>query len=175
MKRNPMLLVAVGGTAAVLAATGVFLGVTAADSNQARPTKLIAATSSPTTEEVPDEATPAAPSDPAATVPAAPSDPAAPQTSPVVPTEGATPGSGQDAVSAERAGEIALAKVGGGQITEVDRDQEDNRPVWEVEIVNGDIEHEIEIDRETGEVLKAEQEPVDDDDDDDDDDDRDDD
>ncbi|MEV6814995.1 PepSY domain-containing protein, partial [Micromonospora sp. NPDC051296] len=40
------------------------------------------------------------------------------------------------------------------------------RPVWEVEIIKGGTEHEIDIDRETGAVVKAEQEPVDDDDDD---------
>ncbi len=70
---------------------------------------------------------------------------------------------GDDAVSSERAGEIALAHVGGGQITEIERDRENSRPVWEVEIVRGETEHEIDIDRETGQVVKAEQEPVDDD------------
>ncbi|AEB43172.1 PepSY domain-containing protein [Micromonospora maris] len=175
MKRNPLMLASVGGAAAVLAATGVFLGVTAADSDRTQQTTLTAATSAPTTAGVPDDdassAAPAPPSDPTVT-----GTPVAPQ-SPATPTEGATSGS-QDAVSAERAGELALAKAGGGRITEIDRDREDGRPVWEVEIVNGDVEHEIEIDRETGAVLKAEQEPVDDDDDDDrddDDDDRDDD
>ncbi|MBL6275150.1 PepSY domain-containing protein [Micromonospora fiedleri] len=178
MKRNPLMLASVGGAAAVLAAAGVFLGVTAADSDRTQQTTLTAATSAPTTAGVPDDdassaapAVPATPSDPTVT-----GTPVAPQ-SPATPTEGATSGS-QDAVSAERAGELALAKAGGGRITEIDRDREDGRPVWEVEIVNGDVEHEIEIDRETGAVLKAEQEPVDDDDDDrddDDDDDRDDD
>ncbi|MEW2477087.1 PepSY domain-containing protein [Micromonospora gifhornensis] len=163
MKRNPLMLASVGGAAAVLAATGVFLGVTAADSDRTQQTTLTAATSAPTTAGVPDDdassAAPATPSDPTVT-----GTPVAPQ-SPATPTEGATSGS-QDAVSAERAGELALAKAGGGRITEIDRDREDGRPVWEVEIVNGDVEHEIEIDRETGAVLKAEQEPVDDDDDD---------
>ena len=175
MKRNPLMLASVGGAAAVLAATGVFLGITAADSDRTQRTTLTAATSAPTTAGVPDDdassVAPATPSDPTVT-----GTPVAPQ-SPATPTEGATSGS-QDAVSAERAGELALAKAGGGRITEIDRDREDGRPVWEVEIVNGDVEHEIEIDRETGAVLKAEQEPVDDDDDDrddDDDDDRDDD
>ncbi|WP_239098636.1 PepSY domain-containing protein [Micromonospora qiuiae] len=66
-------------------------------------------------------------------------------------------------------GRLELGKrPGGGQITEIERDRENDRPVWEVEIVRGDTEHEIDIDREAGQVVKAEQEPLDDDTDDDD-------
>ncbi|TCB90969.1 hypothetical protein E0H26_26105 [Micromonospora zingiberis] len=173
MKRNPLILASVGGAAAVLAAAGVFLGVTAADTDRSRQATLTAATSAPTTAGVPDDD--ATPDDSSGTVattdPTATGTPAAPG-SPTASTGSATPGSGQDAVSAERAGELALAQAGGGRITEIDRDRENGRPVWEVEIVKGDTEHEIDIDRETGAVVKAEQEPVDNDDDDDDDDDR---
>ncbi|BCJ58294.1 PepSY domain-containing protein [Micromonospora endophytica] len=174
MRRNPLLLASVGGAAAVLTAAGVFLGVTAADNDRSRQTTLTAATSAPTTEGVPTvEATP----DDSGTVatPASPSGTTATPTA--TPTDAATAApAGDDAVSGERAGEIALAHVGGGRITETDRDRENGRPVWEIEIVSGDTEHDIDVDRETGAVLKAEQEPVDhDDDDDDDDDDRDDD
>ncbi|RIV36827.1 PepSY domain-containing protein [Micromonospora radicis] len=171
MKRNPLILASVGGAAAVLAAAGVFLGVTAADNGQARSTTLTAATGAPTTAGTPDDdvtpddsGTVGTPTDPTASgTPAGP-------TSSAAPTDSGTPAAGADAVSAERAGELALAHVGGGgRITEIDRDRENGRPVWEVEIVKGDTEHEIDIDRETGAVVKAEQEPVDHDDDDDDD------
>ncbi|MEK8104795.1 PepSY domain-containing protein [Micromonospora sp. M12] len=67
-------------------------------------------------------------------------------------------------------------------MVEVEAEQEQGRPVWSVEIVAGDTEHEVDVDRDNGSVVKAEQEPVDGDDandddadDDDDDDDQDDD
>ncbi|MER5453851.1 PepSY domain-containing protein [Micromonospora sp. NPDC002389] len=184
MKRNPLILASVGGAAAVLAAAGIFLGVTAADNDRARQTTLTAATGAPdeTTPAAPDTVTP--PTDPGTVAP--PTDPGsvAPPTDPTTATPPAGTGSpdATDKISRERAGEIALAHAGGGRITEIDRDRENKRPVWEVEIVKGDVEHEIDVDRETGQVLKAEQERYDgddddrdDDDDDDDDDDRDDD
>lgn len=43
--------------------------------------------------------------------------------------------------------------------------------MWSIEIVAGDTEHEVDVDRDNGSVIKAEQEPVDDDGDDDNDDD----
>ncbi|WP_309244239.1 PepSY domain-containing protein [Micromonospora parastrephiae] len=58
---------------------------------------------------------------------------------------------------------MALARAGGGQIVEVEAEQEHGRPVWSVEIVAGDTEHEVDVDRDNGTVVKAEQEPVDDD------------
>jgi hypothetical protein len=60
-----------------------------------------------------------------------------------------------DAVSAERAREIALERAGGGSVTEVEREQEHGRPVWSVEIRNGSTEHEVDVDRETGAIVKA--------------------
>ncbi|MFF5219069.1 PepSY domain-containing protein [Micromonospora sp. NPDC000442] len=162
MKRNPLILASVGGAAAVLAVAGVFLGVAAADDSRARQTTLTAATGAPasTTTIDPTDTTTTGPSATTTAEPtgAAPSTPGQNQQA----TEG-------DAVSRERAGEIALAQAGGGRITETDRDEENGRAVWEVEIVNGGTEHEIDVDRQSGEVVKAEQEPVDDDDDDDDD------
>ncbi|GIJ06904.1 PepSY domain-containing protein [Micromonospora andamanensis] len=171
MKRNPLILASVGGAAAVLTVAGVFLGVAAADDNRARQTTLTAATAAPTTAGVPDDTTTVDPSattaDPTATTPTGAATSA--------PAEQSQPATEGDAVSRERAGEIALAHAGGGQITETDRDREDGRDVWEIEIVNGGTEHEIDVDRQSGEIVKAEQEPADDDDDRDDDDDDDDD
>ncbi|MCG5439486.1 PepSY domain-containing protein, partial [Micromonospora foliorum] len=91
-----------------------------------------------------------------------------PSGTPSVGTPSGTPSSGGapagSAVDEKRAGEIALAKAGGGQIVEVEAEQENGRPVWSVEIVAGDTEHEVDVDRDNGSVVKAEQEPVDDDD-----------
>ncbi|TBL40913.1 hypothetical protein EYA84_06285, partial [Verrucosispora sp. SN26_14.1] len=73
MKRNPLILASVGGAAAVLAAAGIFLGVTAADTDRARQTTLTAATAAPeeTTPVAPDAVTP--PADPGTVAP--PTDP----------------------------------------------------------------------------------------------------
>ncbi|MBQ1027519.1 PepSY domain-containing protein [Micromonospora sp. C95] len=169
MKRNPLILASVGGAAAVLAVAGVFLGVAAADDSRARQTTLTAATGAPTTAGVPDDTTGATATDPTGTTTPDPT-----SVAPSAPAQ-TQPTDESDAVSRERAGELALAQAGGGRITETDRDDENGRAVWEIEIVNGATEHEIDVDRQSGEIVKAEQEPVDDDEDDRDDDDEDDD
>ncbi|WP_328417934.1 PepSY domain-containing protein [Micromonospora sp. NBC_00389] len=159
MKRNSLLLASVGG-AAVLAVAGVALGVSAADDS--RPVggaALAAATADPTATDEPDDSATSA-------TPAAPGASGTPTSG--TPSSGSSPGGG--AVNAQRAGEIALARAGGGQIVEIEAEQEHGRPVWSVEIVAGDTEHEVDVDRDNGTVVKAEQEPVDDDHDDDDDD-----
>ncbi|MEU9504759.1 PepSY domain-containing protein [Micromonospora sp. NPDC048170] len=170
MKRKSLMLASLGG-AAVLAVTGATFGVAAADTSAARPTALAATT------------TPGTPATPGGTGSSAPATGGAPATSgttaaPGTPSGSSAPATGEDAVTEQRAGEIALARAGGGRIVEVEREDEDGRAVWSVEIVAGQTEHEIDVDRADGSVVKAEQEPVDDDDDDrddDDDDDRDDD
>ncbi|RKN47941.1 PepSY domain-containing protein [Micromonospora endolithica] len=161
MKRNSLLLASVGG-AAVLAVAGVAIGVTAADSGTAGATRLTAATTAPTTAATPDDS-------PSGT-PATAGTPSGTPTSAGPSATGSTPATGGGAVSEQRAGEIALARAGGGRIVEIEAEDEDGRSVWDVEIVAGQTEHEIEVDRENGAVVKAEQEPVDDDDDKDDDD-----
>ncbi|KWV34042.1 PepSY domain-containing protein [Micromonospora rifamycinica] len=140
MKRTSLLLAAAGG-AAVLAVTGTALGVSAAERAPA-PTP-VAGTTAPT-----------------------PVDPGTATPSSSAPTGAPTPGGSTapataDAVSQQRAGEIALAKVGGGQITEIEREREAGRPVWSVEIVDGDTEHEVDVDRDSGAVVKSEQEKAD--------------
>ncbi|MFI6785002.1 PepSY domain-containing protein [Micromonospora sp. NPDC050276] len=148
MKRTNLLLASVGGSA-VLAVAGVALGVTAANDSRTGGTALAAATGAPTATVAPETA--GSPSTPSST------------SSSTVPS--GTPSSGSaptgSAVDEKRAGEIALAKAGGGQIVEVEAEQEHGRPVWSVEIVAGDTEHEVDVDRDNGSVVKAEQEPVD--------------
>jgi uncharacterized membrane protein YkoI len=158
MKRTNLLLASVGG-AAVLATAAVALGVTAANDSRTD-TTLAAATVAPT----PDTTTAApATGDPSSTgTPSGTPTSSAPSSS-VAPSAGGAPAGA--AVDEKRAGEIALAKAGGGQIVEVEAEQENGRPVWSIEIVAGDTEHEVDVDRENGSVVKAEQEPVDADDD----------
>ncbi|MFF0120177.1 PepSY domain-containing protein [Micromonospora arida] len=163
MKRTNLLLASVGGSA-VLAVAGVALGVSAANDSRTGGTALAAATVAPTATDAP-------------VVTGSPSA-GTPSGTPSSGTPSGTPSTGSapagSAVDEKRAGEIALAKAGGGQIVEVEAEQENGRPVWSVEIVAGDTEHEVDVDRDNGSVVKAEQEPVDDDNDDDADDDNDD-
>ncbi|WP_320068674.1 PepSY domain-containing protein [Micromonospora sp. RTGN7] len=155
MKRNSLIMASVGG-AAMLAVAGVALGTTASDERAGR-TTLAAATVAPAATGGPDGGVTAAPtSAPVTGMPTTgtPSGAASPS--------GAGPAAG-GAVDERRAGEIALARAGGGRIVEVEAEEEDGRQVWSVEIVNGQTEHEVDVDRNDGAVVKAEQEPVDDD------------
>ncbi|WP_433308818.1 PepSY domain-containing protein [Micromonospora sp. CA-269861] len=152
MKRTNLLLASVGGSA-VLAVAGVALGVNAANDSRTGGTALAAATVAPPTTGSPSAGTPSG--TPSSGTPSA-------GTPSGTPSTGSAPAG--SAVDEKRAGEIALAKAGGGQIVEVEAEQENGRPVWSVEIVAGDTEHEVDVDRDNGSVVKAEQEPVDDDD-----------
>lgn len=57
-------------------------------------------------------------------------------------------------ISHERAKEIALAKVGGGTVTEMDLDYEQGVLVYEAEIRYNGIEYEVDVNASTGEVVK---------------------
>lgn len=48
-------------------------------------------------------------------------------------------------ITAERAREIALAETGGGTVTKCELDFEHGRKVYEIEIINGNTKHELEI------------------------------
>ncbi|RAZ79459.1 PepSY domain-containing protein [Planococcus halotolerans] len=70
----------------------------------------------------------------------------------------------EDLIAAEEAFEIALQQSNGGTIVELDLDDDDSVKHYDVEVVNGDKEFELEINAEDGEVLKFEQDENDDDD-----------
>ncbi|MGC4879150.1 PepSY domain-containing protein [Micromonospora sp. DT43] len=155
MKRTNLLLATVGGSA-VLAVAGVALGVAAANDTPTGDTALAAATVAPTGTDAPDDsATTAAPGTTGTPTAETPSGTQSSGSS----SAGTAPAG--SAVDEKRAGEIALARAGGGQIVEVEAEQENGRPVWSVEIVAGDTEHEVDVDRDNGSVVKAEQEPID--------------
>lgn len=59
------------------------------------------------------------------------------------------------AVDAKRAERIALREVPGAQVTEVDLDRCYGME-WEVELREGNTEHEIEINADTGQIVSAE-------------------
>ncbi|MFI7443923.1 PepSY domain-containing protein [Nonomuraea indica] len=79
-------------------------------------------------------------------------------------------------VTAERALEIAGGAVAGGWVEDLSFDRRGAEPdVWEVNVVKGDVEHELDIDAASGKVLSNTIDRDDDQDDDGKDDDRDDD
>ena len=62
------------------------------------------------------------------------------------------------AISEQQAKDIALKEAQGGQITKFKLDRENGRMVYEIEVMNGDIEKDYEIDAETGAIVKLEHE-----------------
>ncbi|MFD0747173.1 PepSY domain-containing protein [Phytohabitans flavus] len=59
-----------------------------------------------------------------------------------------------DAVSRDRAIDIALGKTGGGTVVDTEREWEHGRPAWKIEIVKGGVEYKVYVDRETGGIVK---------------------
>ena len=111
--------------------------------------------------------------DPAQTTAA---DPAPAQTAPPAPAETpeptATPAAAPQAtarpkrVSRSRAIQIARRKAGGGRVTEVERDEDDGRAAWEIEIDRGRVDHKVTIAVRGGRVLEHDRDRDDDDNDD---------
>jgi len=57
-------------------------------------------------------------------------------------------------ISAERAKEIALAKTGGGTVVKCKLDYEDGRQVYEIEIIDGRVEYEMDIGATDGKIYE---------------------
>ena len=62
------------------------------------------------------------------------------------------------AISEQQAKDIVKKEAPNGQITKFKLDRENGRMVYEIEVINGNIEKDYEIDAETGEIIKLEQE-----------------
>lgn len=63
-----------------------------------------------------------------------------------------------DLIGTAKGMEIALQEIGGGQVTSIKLEREDGRQVYEVEAIYNNYEYELEIDAQSGEILKWEQE-----------------
>ncbi|MFE9653319.1 PepSY domain-containing protein [Micromonospora sp. NPDC006431] len=131
MRRTSLVLAAAGG-AAVLAVTGVALGVTAAD--RPAPGPALAAATADDNPKPDDDAT----------------------------SSGAPSGTADGAVSGKRAGEIALARLGGGRIVEIEAELEHGRRMWSVKVAKGGTTYEVKVDRGDGTVVEIEQRRADD-------------
>ncbi len=126
--------------------------------------------SAPAAEQAQPQATakPAAPAQPQATAkPAAPAQPK-PTAQPANPAPAAPSNSSGKAITPEQSQAVAMQETGvsakdtTGHKTELDH--ENGRPVYEVEYTANGIEYEVDVDANTGSVVKVEAEPQDDDD-----------
>ncbi|MFS8204257.1 PepSY domain-containing protein [Streptomyces sp. CWNU-52B] len=63
--------------------------------------------------------------------------------------------SGSTSVSGRRAGELALARVGGGTISRIEAEQEHGRAVWNVRIVKSGDRYDVHVDRSSGEITRS--------------------
>lgn len=61
-----------------------------------------------------------------------------------------------DFIGVERAKEIALARIGGGHIEEIELDEDDGRWIYEIEAIYNGEEYDLEIDARTGSIVSFE-------------------
>jgi hypothetical protein len=64
--------------------------------------------------------------------------------------------SSPEAISLDAATQIAVKAAGGGSVESAERDTEHGRAVWDVDVLVNGVEHDIDVDRATGEVLRHE-------------------
>jgi Peptidase propeptide and YPEB domain len=145
MKRTTLMVAAAG---VVLAATGAAIGVATAGASGPSPeTSLVADGTTPSVPPFPSETELTASPSPSDVFPSEtfPSD--------VFPSESAT-ARHTGRVDADKASGIALARAGGGQVVDIEAEAEHGRPVWKVELVKGGAEYRVDVDRETGGILR---------------------
>ncbi|MDG4788721.1 PepSY domain-containing protein [Micromonospora sp. WMMD1102] len=156
--RRKTLVLGISGALAAAAVVGTAIGASAAEGE--RQGFGAVATTAPGAPTPGADPTGTPTGVPTATPSGTPS--GAPSGSPA-PTGSAPTGSAPaGAVDSARAVEIALASAGGGQLDEVEREQEHGRDVWSVEVVKDGWEIEVDVDAATGEIVKTDREQDDD-------------
>ncbi|MET8909124.1 PepSY domain-containing protein [Micromonospora sp. NPDC004551] len=152
MRRTSLVLAAIGGAAA-LAVSGVAIGVTTADGPgpATAPVAVSADVTGPADDNPGADDTPGTADD----NPGADDTPGADDsaTAGTAPTRGA-PASG--VVDRQRAGRVALARLGGGRIVEIEAETEHARPVWSVKVTRAGVTYEVKVDRGDGAVVEVE-------------------
>ncbi|MFV2087033.1 PepSY domain-containing protein [Micromonospora sp. LOL_021] len=144
MASRPMIVMIGVGAVAALAVAGTALGAAAQDvTGGAGPTSpaVVASESGQETTSVPRTGTDGAADD-------GPSGGDGPS------GKASMGGGSADQVTLDRAARIAVDEVGGGRVTEIERDHTDGRPIWEVEVVADGVEWDLDIDRVTGAIVK---------------------
>ncbi|MFC0528866.1 PepSY domain-containing protein [Phytohabitans kaempferiae] len=150
MARKSLLVLVVGAAAAGIVATGAAAGAALTGGG---PTESFGvAVSSTPSDDVTTPSDGSTPSD----------DNSTPSDDNSTPSGDPTSTGPADAVSLDQAIEIALGRSGGGTVVETEREWEHGRPAWKVEIVKGGVEHEVYVDRETGDIVKYDQDHDDD-------------
>ncbi|MFI2712041.1 PepSY domain-containing protein [Micromonospora sp. NPDC018662] len=156
MRRTSLMLAAAGGVA-VLAVTGAALGATAADRSTGR-----TAPAAVTVEDNPARTATSGEDNPARSGTNGEDNPA--RTATGDDDDPARRGADDDAgptraaggtVSRQRAAEVALTRIGGGRVTEIEAETEHGRPAWSVKVSRDGWRHEVKVDRVTGTVLAA--------------------
>ena len=64
-------------------------------------------------------------------------------------------------IGVPKAKSIANKKVPGAQVVKVEYDNDDGIPVYEVEMIKGNMEYELKIHAKTGKILEYEQDMLD--------------
>jgi hypothetical protein len=72
-----------------------------------------------------------------------------------VPTTTLAGPTGAGELSRDDAAAIALAHVGAGRVTRIEREVEHGRQEWKVEIVDGTREHDVRVDATTGAITRV--------------------
>ncbi|WP_051752148.1 PepSY domain-containing protein [Streptosporangium amethystogenes] len=71
------------------------------------------------------------------------------------------PGEAEAKISRDEAVRIAQEKVPGAKLVEVEFDGDETPANWEVELREGDVEYDFDVDATTGAILEQDQEAVD--------------
>ncbi|GAA5122914.1 PepSY domain-containing protein [Pseudonocardia adelaidensis] len=79
----------------------------------------------------------------------------APTTPPTPDLATASPAGTTGELSSAEAADIALRHVGGGRVTEIEREFEHGRREWKVEIIHAGREHDVRVDAATGAVTRT--------------------
>ena len=86
--------------------------------------------------------------------PSSSSDDATPSPSPSASTGTVPPANSASSVSVAAAKAIAIRAAGGGRVTKVESEVEHGRAVWDVDVLVKGVEHDIDVDQETGTVTR---------------------
>ena len=147
IKGRKASVLVVGAMAAVAIGGGVALASSGGDDTTIRPSTV-----SINDTLVDDSFSPSPEASPSESATSSPGSKAPSGASSTAPTRvQSTSGSG---ISADQARKIALKAAGGGRVTDIERETEHGRAVWDVEVQRGNVEHDIDIDRQTGDVLR---------------------
>ena len=133
---------AIGGVAVAAGDAGRSVGRTATVASTESPTDGPAPADTPSPDDTPT------PDDSPSSVEPTPDD--SPSADPTAPGDNAMVGRDQ-AVS------IALARVGGGTVTNVESEWEDGRAMWKVRIVKNGVRFDVYVDKATGQVMRLRQ------------------